>query len=164
MTGGAADTPFNAATTGVTPSSGFLPLAATTRRGNSPPSGDAILMYFAFSTSSLLACCLRFLRSPPRHPLPSPPNPPTHPPPSSFRLFWEQVRLETRGGEIVLCCGKWTRRFGPVFDTVSPTLCVCVCVCVSLYPSLCLFKRPKPGAGQALFKKLPQNEIFSRDL
>lgn len=85
MTGGAADTPFNAATTDpLTPLVRFsYPFGATARRGNNRLVGIAILIYFAFST--LL---------------------PSFPTPLSSGI---QVRLETRmllRRRIVLCSAK----------------------------------------------------------
>ena len=83
MTGGAADTPFNAATTESPPRPASYPLRDR-EKGNSTPGGDAILMYFAFSNSPLLHPTPLLLLLPPtvsflRHPL----------------AAWEQVRLET---------------------------------------------------------------------
>lgn len=98
MTGGAADTPFNAATTESPPRPVSYPLLRP-REGEIVPSGDAILMYFAFST--LLALLPSLATTP------------------ILRLGTGETRDEGVKSCFAVANGlEATRRLGPVFDTV----------------------------------------------
>lgn len=98
MTGGAADTPFNAATTESPPRPVSYPLLRP-REGEIVLSGDAILMYFAFST--LLALLPSLAITP------------------VLRLGTGETRDEGLKSCFAVANGlDATRRLGPVFDTV----------------------------------------------
>lgn len=138
MTGGAADTPFNAATTESPPRPVSYPLLRP-REGEMVPSGDAILMYFAFST--LLALLPSLATTP------------------ILRLGTGETRDEGVKSCFAVANGlDATRRLGPVFDTV-PRLSTDV-------PALLVAGMARGGGGGGvggLLKEL-SDEIFTPNL